>query len=217
MLNNIKWLLAGVLIPVIGVILTWYLNQRELKYELEYTYQGPITTALGTSYSLTITNTGKQIQEDIEIWIPTSLLTLNAREIELKLDSTVHKIKDSSLIEISNPQVKFEEIVDKDYKVLKFKSLRPSENITFSVLSLGNLTSIDSEYSLEQLRIVSKHSVAKVIKKNDALLKVYQVLAYVFIILILGLVILGIVFEYFYPKDKKIRMYEKEIYKLKGP
>lgn len=217
MFNNIKWLLAGVLIPVFVVILTWYLNQRELKYELEYTYEGPITTALGTSYSLTITNTGKQIQEDIEVWLPTSLLTLNAKEIELKLDSTVHKIKDSSLIQVSNPQVKFEEIVDKDYKLLKFKSLRPSENITFSVLSLGRLTSIHSEYSLEQLRVVSKHSVAKVIKKDDPLFKAYQVLTYLFIILIVGLIIVGIIFDFFYPKDKKIRMYEEEIRKLRGP
>ncbi|MCU4437481.1 hypothetical protein KTH93_18670 [Acinetobacter bereziniae] len=217
MLNNIKWLLAGVLIPVVVVILTWYLNQRELKYELEYTYEGPITTALGTSYSLTITNTGKQIQEDIEVWLPTSLLTLNSREIELKLDSTVHKIKDSSLIQVSNPQVKFEEIVDKDYKLLKFKSLRPSENITFSVLSLGRLTSIHSEYSLEQLRVVSKQSVAKVIKKDDQLFKVYQAFTYFFIILIVGLIIVGIIFDFFYPKDKKIRMYEEEIRKLRGP
>ncbi|WP_434279334.1 hypothetical protein [Acinetobacter sp. CE-15] len=217
MFNNIKWLLAGVLIPVVVVILTWYLNQRELKYELEYTYEGPITTVLGTSYSLTITNTGKQIQEDIEVWLPTSLLTLNAREIELKLDSTVHKIKDSSLIQVSNPQVKFEEIVDKDYKLLKFKSLRPSEKITFSVLSLGRLTSIHSEYSLEQLRVVSKHSVAKVIKKDDQLFEVYQALTYFFIILIVGLIIVGIIFDFFYPKDKKIRMYEEEIRKLRGP
>jgi len=216
MVSNTKWILTGIFIPVLIVFLTWFLDQKETKYELEYSYEGPIATAIGSSYSITITNSGKQIQEDIEVWLPTHLMTPDAREIEVTIDSTVYKLKDISLIEFEESQVKPEQTIENDYKVLRFKSLRPFESVTFSVLNLGNSTLIHSKYSLETLRIVSKHSVAKVIKNEDEFGNLYKALAYIFIVLLVLFFVSGIYFDFFYPKDKKIRYYEKEIDKLRS-
>lgn len=206
-----SFLLIGILIPLLAASTPWLLEHFLPRKSLSFTYMEPIETDTSLALSVTVLNSGRETQNEIEVWLPFSVISSVKTEIDengrLKFINPEPVIQ----LETSTPY-SFAELKD-DIYLLKFESLRPNESISIKIIATGTKV-LSSRYALEHMRVVSKNVVATSAQPTESDYVMFRTGSIILVVLILLFLSWAIYYEYFMPYETKEKHLLKQIDEL---
>ncbi len=206
-----SWILVGVMVPLVAAAMPWLIETIVPSKELLFTFQGPIESSEAIALSIVVQNNGKELEEDIEVWIPMS--TISRLEVITTTSGQV-KTKDvEPTVAIDTDVPNTIEIKDSNTRIVRIKSLRSHESARITVFVYGG-KAIISKYDLENMRVVSKQTVGLFDGQNELKEYMYKVGTWLFAAFFLIGFAWSVYYEWLMPKHKKEEYLMKQIEKL---
>ncbi|HEY8939263.1 MAG TPA: hypothetical protein VIM59_03700 [Cellvibrio sp.] len=207
----ISFLLVGILIPIVTSSMPWLLDNVFSGKGLKYTFQSPVTAKSAYAYSVTVKNTGRKTEENIEIWLPVRQSSYYEKELQPNGQEKMIEKQSKIIVETSIPTESIEQKDDK--KIVKLKSLRPDESISITIFVVGGTQYLLS-YELKDLRVTSNGAMAINDNISEEFSWLINASALMFPILFLLGLLWSIYYEYFMPRAQKEKYLLEQIDKL---
>ena len=211
--SNSNWklasfLLIGILIPLLAASIPWLLDNVLPKHSLSYQYIEPIELEKATAVSVTVTNEGRETQNDIEIWLP--FYVISSAKSEVGTDGRLRVTMTEPVIQLeSSIPYESSELTDKHF-FIKFDALRPNESASIKLVATGARAMVNN-YELERMRVVSKTSVAKSAQPTEHEFLLYRTGSIILVVLIVLFFAWAFYYEHLMPYEKKEKHLLKQI------
>jgi hypothetical protein len=194
--SKLLLILTGVLIPIFSALIPVAIDYSKASGGLTYKVMGPVSVQSTYAFSLTISNNGRVVEKNVEIWFPDIL-----PEKTTTYESTIP-------VEFKRQGKKI---------LFSVGDLRPNESVTISVLTSNQfLALLENKFQiLRGVRVVSSDHVAESDGPSDEMEFIYRAGFWAFILIFFVALVWAIYVEHFMDRKKKEAMILKEIEKLK--
>jgi len=208
---------VSILAAVIGGFFTlavafvpWAIDRFSPEHSLEFTTVGPITHGVGLAFAITVRNTGRATQRNVELWLPLYGYSTSFTETTEDGRSVTKRTKpllyvDASIVPTSTRET------DKNH-VVTFGVLRPNEEVTFTAIGVGDF--LLSEWLLKSPRVVSDETVGVNSNLDKFDVEMYRGAAWLLGALVLLYLVYAVYFEHFMPKQTKRTLLLRELDKI---
>ncbi len=185
---------SGIIIPLLAIAMpyTYIVDYIKPETGLTYQYIGPVEINDQKAFEISVTNTGKNVESNVEIWLPSNFSSKEA-EIESDLNFELRREQKHTVVSIGN--------------------LRAKEEISVSFLVKKQLFFLhDSE--MQKLKIRSTDHIAAYAGITDGWLFLYQAGFWGAILLFVVMIGIGIYQEHFMNPKMREKLILKELDKL---
>ena len=183
---------SGIIIPLLAIAMPYIVDYIKPDTGLAYEYIGLIEINEKKAFEITLTNSGKVVEKNIEIWLTGKF---SSKEAEIESD------------------VNYKLRVEQKKTVVSIGDLRAKEKITMSFLVNKQLFFIH-DFQMQDLKIRSTDHIASYSGITDGWLFIYQASFWGAILLFVVMIGIGVYQEHFMDSKLREKMILKEMDKL---